>query len=178
VTLAKQNISQYVAAFISVAGASGGSVVADTLPDQADRFIRSYFKMANCKGDLTTGFKSLKRSERQAFLGAYPNSPVPTYSIIAYSDRSSTSKALAQTWDILAAYDKRQDGQLTQSDSIVPNSMYLGAARGDHFAVALPFDKAKDATIRSGMDKTRYPRAALLESLLRFVMHDLENPKK
>jgi len=178
VALAKQNINQYVAAFISVAGASGGSVVADTLPDQADRFIRSYFKMANCKGDLTTGFKSLKRSERQAFLGAYPNSPVPTYSIIAYSDRSSTSKALAQTWDILAAYDKRQDGQLTQSDSIVPNSMYLGAARGDHFAVALPFDKAKDATIRSGMDKTRYPRAALLESLLRFVMHDLENPKK
>lgn len=178
VTLAKQNIAQYVAAFISVAGASGGSVVADALPGQADAWIRSYFKMANCKGDLTTGFKSLKRSERQAFLGAYPNSPVPTYSIIAYSDKSTTSKALAQTWDLLAAYDKRQDGQLTQADSIIPNSTYLGALKGDHFAVALPFDKAKDATIRTGMDKTKFPRAAVLESLLRFVMHDLETKKQ
>ncbi len=173
VTLAKQNITQYVAAFISVAGASGGSVVADALPGMADQWIRSYFKLGNCKGDLTNGFKSLKRSERQAFLGAYPNSPVPTYSIIAFSEKAGTSKALVQTWDLLAAYDKRQDGQLTQADAILPNSTYLGALKGDHFAVALPFDKAKDATIRNGMDKTRFPRAAVLESLLRFVMHDL-----
>ncbi|MBS1835231.1 MAG: LssY C-terminal domain-containing protein [Acidobacteria bacterium] len=177
VALAKQNIAQYTAAFISVAGASGGSVIADVLPNSADQFIRSYFKMGNCKGDLTTGFKSLRRSERQAFLGAYPNTVVPTYSIIAHSDKAGTSKALAQTWDLLTAYDKRQDGQLTQSDAIVPNSKYLGALVGDHFAVALPFDKSKDATIRSGMDKTRFPRAALLESLIRFVTHDLETNK-
>lgn len=174
VALAKQNIAPYTAAFISVAGASGGSVIADVLPNSADQFIRSYFKMGNCKGDLTTGFKSLRRSERQAFLGAYPNTVVPTYSIIAHSEKSGTSKALVQTWDLLTAYDKRQDGQLTQSDAIVPNSKYLGALIGDHFAVALPFDKSKDAAIRSGMDKTRFPRAALLESLLRFVIHDLE----
>ena len=54
----------------------------------------------------------------------------------------------------------------------------LGALKGDHFAVALPFDKSKDATIRSGMDKTRFPRAAALESLLRYVIHDLETPRK
>ena len=174
VALAKQDIKQYVAAFISVAGASGGSVIADALPGQADAWIRGYFKMANCKGDLATGFKSLKRSERQAFLGAYPDPPVPTYSIIASSDKLNTSKALAKTWDLMAAYDKRQDGQLTQSDAIVPNSTYLGVLKGDHFAVALPFDKSKDATIRSGMDKTKFPRATTLESLLRYVMHDLE----
>ena len=177
VALAKQNIKQYVAAFISVAGASGGSVIADAMPGQADAWIRGYFKMANCKGDLTNGFKSLKRSERQAFLGAYPDPVVPTYSIIAFSDKLNTSKALAKTWDLMVAYDKRQDGQLTQSDAIIPNSTYLGALKGDHFAVALPFDKSKDATIRSGMDKTKFPRATTLESLLRYVMHDLETPK-
>jgi hypothetical protein len=134
--------------------------------------------MNNCKGDLTNGFKSLKRSERQAFLGAYPNPVVPTYSIIAHSEKSNTSKALASTWDLMAAYDKRQDGQLTQSDAIIPNSTYLGALKGDHFAVALPFDKSKDSTIRSGMDKTKFPRGATLESLLRYVMHDLEVSKK
>ena len=177
VALAKQNIKQYVAAFISVAGASGGSVIADAMPGQADAWIRGYFKMANCKGDLTNGFKSLKRSERQAFLGAYPDPVVPTYSIIAFSEKLNTSKALAKTWDLMVAYDKRQDGQLTQSDAIIPNSTYLGALKGDHFAVALPFDKSKDATIRSGMDKTKFPRATTLESLLRYVMHDLETPK-
>ena len=177
VALAKQNIKQYVAAFISVAGASGGSVIADAMPGQADVWIRGYFKMANCKGDLTNGFKSLKRSERQAFLGAFPDPVVPTYSIIAFSDKLNTSKALAKTWDLMVAYDKRQDGQLTQSDAIIPNSTYLGALKGDHFAVALPFDKSKDATIRSGMDKTKFPRATTLESLLRYVMHDLETPK-
>jgi hypothetical protein len=177
VALAKQNISQYVAAFVSVAGASGGSVIADLVPNQADIWIRTYFKLANCKGDLTTGFKSLKRSERQAFLGAYPQSPVPTYSIVAFSDKLATSKALAQSWDMLAPYDRRQDGQLTQSDAIIPGSTYLGALKGDHFAVALPFDKAKDATIRTGMDKTKFPRGAVLESVLRFVMHDLANRK-
>lgn len=175
VALAKQDIKQYVAAFISVAGASGGSVIADALPGQADAWIRGYFKMANCKGDLAAGFKSLKRSERQAFLGAYPDPPVPTYSIIAYSEKLNTSKALVKTWDLMAAYDKRQDGQLIQADAIVPNSTYLGALKGDHFAVALPFDKSKDATIRSGMDKTKFPRATALESLLRYVMHDLES---
>lgn len=174
VALAKQDIKQYVAAFISVAGASGGSVIADALPGQADAWIRGYFKMANCRGDLANGFKSLKRSERQAFLGAYPDPPVPTYSIAASSDKTNTSKALLKTWELMAAYDKRQDGQLTEADAIVPNSTYLGVLKGDHFAVALPFDKAKDATIRSGMDKTKFPRATVLESLLRYVMHDLE----
>ena len=177
VALAKQNIKQYVAAFISVAGASGGSVIADAMPGQADVWIRGYFKMANCKGDLTNGFKSLKRSERQAFLGAYPDPVVPTYSIIAFSEKLNTSKALAKTWDLMVAYDKRQDGQLTQSDAIIPNSTYLGALKGDHFAVALPFDKSKDATIRSGMDKTKFPRATTLESLLRYVMNDLQTRK-
>ena len=174
VALAKQNISGYVAAFISVAGASGGSAIADALPAMADGLIRQYFKMQSCKGDLTSGFKSLKRSERQAFLGAYPDSPVPSYSIVAFSEKTNTSKALLQSWEMLAGYDKRQDGQLTQSDAIVPGSKYLGAARGDHFAVALPFDKSKDPAIRGGMDKTRFPRAALLESLLCYVMHDLD----
>jgi hypothetical protein len=56
----------------------------------------------------------------------------------------------------------------------VPCAKFLGAAHADHFAVALPFDKSTDATIRAEIDKTAYPRAALLESLIRFVTGDLE----
>ena len=175
VMLAKEaGIQQYVAAFISVAGASGGSPIAETIPGMADQYIKQYFKMQNCKGDLAEGFKSLQRGVRQAFLGAYPNPIVPTYSMIAFSGKENTSKSLMQTWTMLAGYDTLIDGQLTKQDAIIPGSKFLGSAKGDHFAVALPFDKSPDKTIRGGMDKTRFPRAALLESMVRFVMDDLK----
>jgi hypothetical protein len=43
--------------------------------------------------------------------------------------------------------------------------------------VALPFDKMADGEIQKFMDHSRYPRAALLEALVRFVVGDLDAPK-
>lgn len=174
VALAEEaGVADQVAAFITVAGASGGSQVADLLPDVAQKYMKTV-PIKSCQGDLSTGFKSLQRATRQAFLAAYPNPVVPTYSLIAKSDENSTSKALMQTWRVLSTYGVPEDGQLLKDDAIVPGAKFLGAARADHFAVALPFDKSTDSTIRSEMDKTVYPRAALLESLIRFVTADLE----
>ena len=173
VALATQKgVPDVVAAFISVAGASGGSPVAGVVPGQADRYMGSV-PMKGCKGDMSTGLKSLKKEVRQAFLATYPHPVVPTYSLIAKSDATNTSKALMQTWKILNAFGAAQDGQLLKDDAIVPESKYLGAALSDHFALALPFDKSVDSTVRSGMDKTAYPRGALLEALVRFVAEDL-----
>lgn len=174
-TLAANPSLRYItAAFISVAGASGGSHIADAIPGIADQYINRYKIKETCKGDAALGFKSLSKAVRSAFLASYPNPFVPTYSIIASSNKNNTSKALLQTWQLLTTYDPLQDGQLTRADAVIPGSTYLGVAKGDHFAVALPFDKSEDAQIKAGMDKTRYPRAALLESLLRFVTADLE----
>ena len=168
-----KDVSDAVAAFITVAGASGGSQIAELIPGMADAYIRQYFKLDSCKGDVAAGFRSLKRSERQSFLAQYPDSPVPTYSIIAFSGETNTSKALKQSWMMLSASDNYQDGQLTRQDAIVPGAKFLGALHGDHFSVALPFEKSTQQMIRSGMDKTHFPRAALLESLVRFVIQDL-----
>jgi len=161
------------AAFVSVAGASGGSNIADVIPSMVDKYMNQYKLKPTCKGDMAVGFKSLSKMVRNQFLANYPNPFVPTYSVIAASDKNNTSKALLQTWQLLLTYDPLQDGQLTRQDAIVPGSTYLGVAKGDHFAVALPFDKSTDATIKTGMDKTRYPRGALIESLLRYVTDDL-----
>lgn len=161
------------AAFISVAGASGGSNIADAIPGMVDKYMNQYKLKPTCKGDMALGFKSLSKMVRGQFLANYPNPFVPTYSIIAASDKNTTSKALLQTWQLLLTYDPLQDGQLTRQDAVIPGSTYLGVAKGDHFAVALPFDKSSDATIKTGMDKTKYPRGALIESLLRFVTADL-----
>jgi len=174
VALAEEaGVAPRVAAFVSVAGAVGGSPIADVLPAAVDKWIRQY-NMKGCQGDLAAGFKSLQRRARAAFLAAHPRMPVPSYSIVTRSDASNTSKALLQTWKLLEAFGPIQDGQLLKEDAVVPESTVLGTALADHFAVALPFDKSSDSAIRSGMDKTRYPRAALLEAIVRFVSSDLD----
>ena len=59
-------LSSIVAAVVSVAGAVGGSPIADSLPAIADRWINRY-NLPGCRGDLSAGFKSLQRTARQAF---------------------------------------------------------------------------------------------------------------
>src|SRR5262249_25033651 len=161
-----------VAAFVTVAGASGGSPIADVMPAQADKWV-SMFQMGGCKGNLSNGFKSLQKTLRQTFLASYPNPIVPTYSVAASSDKATTSKALLQSWQLLTAFGALQDGQLIKDDAIVPGAKYLGILKGDHFAVALPFDKSSNSMVRNGMGGSKYPRAALLEALVRMVNEDL-----
>ena len=162
-----------VAAFVSVAGAVGGSLIADLLPAQANGWIQR-FKLGKCEGDVATAFTSLKKSVRQQFLAAHPNPVVPSYSLPAVSDRAHTSKALLEAWQLMSFLSQRQDSQLAYEDAILPGSTVLGAARADHLAVAMPFEKASDSSIRSFADQGHYPRAALLEAMLRFVIGDLE----
>jgi hypothetical protein len=174
VALAKEDgLASMVAAAVSVAGAVGGSPVADALPAAADRWIQQY-NLPSCKGTLPNGFKSLQRTVRDAFLASYPTLGVPAYSIVAKSDRQRTSKSLLETWQLLLTYGSDEDGQLLREDAIYPGAKYLGAALADHFAIALPFDKSSDSAIKAGMDKNRYPRAALLEAIVRYVAQDLD----
>ncbi len=173
VALAQEaGLAEHVAAFVTVAGASGGSPVADLMPQIAEKYMRTV-PIQSCQGDLSTGFKSLQREARRAFLAAHPSTGVPTYSLIAKSDQTTTSKSLLQSWQALSTYGVAEDGQLLKDDAIVPGAKYLGAALADHFAIALPFDKSTDSAIRAGMDKAVYPRAALLEALVRYVTDDL-----
>jgi hypothetical protein len=165
-----------VAAFVTVAGAVGGSPIADFLPAQLDKYMQM-LKFGNCKGDVSTGFKSLRRDVRRAFLASFPNPIVPTYSIAAVSDQSNTSKMLLESWKLLSVYDSKHDSQLTRQDSIVPGAKYLGTARADHLAVGLPLEKMADKSMLSFLDHGSYPRAALLESIVRYVVQDLETAK-
>ncbi len=164
-----------VAAFVSVAGAPGGTPIADALPSLADGWM-SVLKTDTCKGDIRAGYMSLRRDVRRAFLSSYPNPVVPTYSVAAMSDQTDTSQALLDSWRLLSAFDRELDGQISKQDALVPGSRYLGAVRADHYAVALPFDKSTDSSLRQAMDHTRFPRAALLEALIRVVIQDLIRP--
>ena len=161
-----------VAALVSVAGAIGGSPVSDAIPQQADKWIKQ-FNLSGCQGDIGGGFKSLGRSTRQAFLASYPRAGVPSYSIVAESSRENTSKSLLESWILLQSFGTAEDGQLLKQDAILPDSKFLGAALADHFAIALPFETSNQKYLQAGMDKNHYPRAALLEAIVRFVQNDL-----
>lgn len=162
-----------VAAFVTVAGAVGGSPIADLLPAQVDRWLKAY-NVTKCEGDLAATFKSLQRGARQAFLAAHPDPPVPSYSIAAVSDRSNTSKFMLENWLMMSVYGPKQDSQLIQADTVVPGAVFLGSAKADHFAIALPFESSSDASVRSAFDKNHFPRTALLEALVRYVTQDIE----
>ncbi len=166
-------LAKRVAAFVSVAGAVGGSPIAGALPAQADKWIKQ-FTMKGCQGDIDSGFKSLAREARQQFLASYPRLDVPTYSIIAASNRATTSKSLLESWIMLGSYGSGEDGQLLKEDAILPEARFLGTAIADHFAIALPFESSGQKVFASEMDKNHYPRAALLEAIVRYVTDDLK----
>jgi hypothetical protein len=85
---------------------------------------------------------------------------------------------MAARSSFISTRNQELDGQLSKQDTIIPGSKYVGAAGADHFAIALPFDKSSESAIRLAMDHTRFPRATLLESLLRVVIQDLESNEK
>jgi len=153
-----------VAAFISTAGASGGSPIADSLPMQLDAWMGKVKDRAGCKGNPAEGFKSLKQDVRRAFLAAHPHPYVPTYSLAAVIPPDRVPKNAAQTYRMLSAWDPKNDGQLLRMDQIIPESVYLGMSWSDHLNMALVMGE-------------KYPRAALLESVYRFVTEDLKKKK-
>ncbi|HTK94749.1 MAG TPA: hypothetical protein VL382_03860, partial [Terriglobales bacterium] len=167
----------HTAAFVSLAGAIGGSPIANTLPAVIDKYAKA-LNLGSCQGDLAEAAKSLRSDIRHNFLAMHPTPSVPSYSFTAFSDKANTSKMLLQAWQLLSAYDAEQDSQMTRQDAYVPGSTFLGSAKADHLAVALAFEDSSDASVKAMMDKNHYPRAALFESLIRAVILDLDKDQK
>ncbi len=162
-----------VAAYITVAGAVGGSPIAETMPAIAERYAAS-LKLGTCEGNFADAFASLRQNVRKAFLADHPDLGVPAFSLAAVSDASTTSKMLLQAWKLLTAYDARTDSQILQEDALVPGGNFLGVLKGDHLAVALNYESAKDEEVRKAADHNRYPRVALFEAAVRFAITSLQ----
>ena len=164
--------AQAVAALITVAGAIGGSPIADIMPAQVEHWLSSLGEHG-CQGDLAGALKSLRRKVRREFLERHPHPGFPVYSIVAVSDRTNTSKLLLEPWILLSFFGSREDSLIESDDAVFPGGILLGAARADHWAVALPFEDLSDPHIKSLVNHNHYPRTALLESLVRYVTADL-----
>jgi hypothetical protein len=157
-----------VSALVTVAGIVGGvwrpddvrALVSPERPWMSDQ----------CPGNQADGMHSLARDVRLRLLRENPL-PVPGYSLAAASDAAGTSGALRDAWKGLSIYAAQEDGLVIAWDAVLPDATYLGLAHADHWAIAMPFDAGGQPP--KGIDHNRFPRMALLESVVRFVAGDL-----
>ncbi len=156
-----------VAAVVSVAGAVGGTPLADSM-DELQKKIMQKNPIVDCPPGVGDPIASLQRSTRQAWLSQNRLPPsVKYFSLASFADREHISTVLQVSYDRLAQIDPRNDSQLIFYDQLIPGCTLLGYVRADHWAVAMPF--SQDGVAPALIDRNEFPREVLLEAIIRFV---------
>jgi hypothetical protein len=162
-----------IAALVSVAGAISGSRLIDFGENVTIVGFRKAVResgLGNCRIEEAGGIKSMRRDSRNAFLRTWrPDPSLRTYSLVGVVEKQQTSKPLHTMWELQSLYSIDQDSQMVAEEAIIPGATFLGAARGDHWALALPFSEHPNPDIRKKVDKNPFPRTALLEAIVRYV---------
>jgi hypothetical protein len=163
-----------IKALVSVAGAIGGSRLADlgvTLGIAGFRDAVSRSGLGRCEIVDHGGIESLRRHTRYAAMRAWkPPNTLRTYSIVGVSSFTRTSKPLHTMWKRVASYSIDQDSHIIAEEAVIPGSDHLGIAKGDHWALALPM--SEHPLTEKKVDQNPFPRTALLEAIVRYVIHD------
>jgi hypothetical protein len=162
-----------VAAVVSIAGAVGGSPLANEAEQyQAD--VLQHFPGAACDGGDGGGVASLRPAVRRAWLAQNPlPSSVPMYSVVTLPQPERISSILQRTNRKLNLIDGRNDSQMIFYDQLIPGSTLLAYLNADHWAVVVPIARTHDTIGSLFVTQNAYPREALTEAVLRFVEEDL-----
>lgn len=170
-------IHDRIAAVVSVAGAVGGSALANDA-DQWQADLLRHWPKAECDPGDGEGVASLRPDVRKAWLAENPlPSNLKFYSLVTLPDRARISRVVAPSYKKLAKVDPRNDSQVIYYDQIVPGSTLLGFVNADHWAVVVPVARSHSVIGSSFANHNDYPREALLEAVLRFVEEDLSAPR-
>lgn len=162
-----------VAAVVSVAGAVGGSPVADEVT-QSKLAILRHWPDAECSEGDGGAIESLRPATRRAWLAENTlPTEIPFYSLATCPEPERVSAALKPTYRRLRKIDARNDGMVLLEDQLVPGSVFLGCVNADHWAVSVPIARSHPNIAALFVDENDYPREALLEAILRFVEEDL-----
>ncbi len=162
-----------IAAVVSVAGAVGGSPVADEVTQSKLEFIRRW-PGAECSEDDGGAIESIRPATRKSWLAENPlPSDIPFYSLATCPEPDRVSPVLKPTYRKLSRLDPRNDGMMLLEDQLVPGSGFLGCVNADHWAVSVPIARSHPNVAAMFVDENDYPREVLLEAILRFVEEDL-----
>lgn len=162
-----------VAAVVSIAGAVGGSALAnDAQQYQAD--LMRHFPKSTCDSGDGTGVASLRTDVRRNWLARNPLPPdVPMYSVVTLPQPERISSILSRSASKLSMIDGHNDSQLTFYDQVIPGSSLVGYLNADHWAIAVPIARAHGTIGSLFVTQNAYPREAMMEAVLRFVEEDL-----
>jgi len=165
-----------IAAVVSVAGAVGGSALAnDAEQYQAD--LLRHFPGAACDSGDGGAVESLRPGPRRKWLAQNPlPSGLRYYSVVTLPQPERISAVLRGSADKLGRVDGRNDSQVIFYDQVIPRSDLLGYVNADHWAIVLPIARTRDTVASLFVTENAYPREALMEAVLRYVEEDLARP--
>ncbi len=169
------DLQQRVAAVVSVAGAVGGSPLADDATQSMLNLLKR-FPDAECDLSDEGALKSLKPEVRKRWLANHslPGS-IRYYSIITYPNKEQISSILKFNYEKLSQVDSRNDSQVIFYDQVIPGSVILGYLNADHWAISAPFNRSHPFISSVFTDKNAFPREVLLEAIVRYVEEDLNS---
>lgn len=161
-----------VAAVVSVAGAVGGSPLADDFHRLYDVFL-AHLPAGHCSAGDGQVLDSLKTRVRRQWLDTHelPEN-IRYYSLAAFTTRDRMARALVPTWERLLRHDRRNDGQLLPTHALIPHSTLLGYLNADHWAVAMRLED-DHPLIAHRPAADRFPHEALLRAILNQVAEDV-----
>ncbi|MBK5049260.1 hypothetical protein IQ287_03885 [Burkholderia sp. R-69927] len=176
--VAYPEIRSRVAAVVSVAGAVGGSPLAnDAEQYQAD--LLRHFPGATCTSGDGGAVQSLRPETRKAWMAQNPLPPeLRYYSLVTFPEPERISSILKSSYDKLSRVDARNDSQVIFYDQVVPGSTLVAYVNADHWALAVPVARTHTTIGSLFVTQNAYPREALTEALLRFVEEDLATSSK
>jgi hypothetical protein len=162
-----------IVAVVSLAGAVGGSPLADRAPAALLELAASTPGL-DCKESQRDALADLSPAVRQLWLARNRlPADVRFYSIVALPMPDRVSSGLQVPYRLLGRIDRRNDGNLIFYDQVVPGSTLLAYANADHWAVMTDLASSANPLVRGLADRNDFPRLAMLEAALRFIEESL-----
>jgi len=162
-----------IAAIIGVAGAVGGSPVADDVTQSKLELLKNW-PGAECSSGDGGALDSLRPATRQEWRAENPlTRDFPYYSVVTCPQPDNISPVLKSSYKRLRKVNPRNDGMMLFDDQFIPGSSFIACVNADHWAVSVPIARTHPNIAALFVDENDYPREALLEALLRFVEEDL-----
>jgi hypothetical protein len=158
-----------IRAVVSVAGVVSGTPAADRTRELYDTVFAG-LPWPTCGPGDKGGVDSLTRKERLDSLAKIrlPRH-IKYYSLVAVPGSAGINPALAPFHALLSSDYGPNDGQVLYQDAVIPESYLLGYLNGDHWAVALPFNRSSSLWAVPLSINNAFPREVLMDAILQFV---------
>lgn len=165
-------------AVVSVAGVVSGSPLADWL-NRYKKVLELLPTPGACSHVNENFLKSISRDRCLHWLRKnWHTMPqcVRYYSLVTFVKPQRMHWFLRMLYAKLAEVEPRNDSHMLIHDQVLPGAALLGYVKSDHWAVSLPFNRAKNSFWNYLLrHNNAFPREVLFEAIVRYVEADLKS---